>query len=116
MKINLGNGILIEDVTVEDIREIIKSKSKPEVKAARASLVKSEHRTLKSTCNNKLNDRQAEICERYFKLNHKQSDLAEDYGVVVGSIIHCLKTYGVKLGYINEKRHYSKTNKEFWNI
>lgn len=114
MKINLGNGILIEDVTVEDVREIIKSK--PEVKAARVSLIKSEHRTLKSTCNNKLNDRQAEICERYFRLNHKQNDLAKDYGVVVGSIINCLKTYGVKLGYINEKEHYSKPNREFWNI
>lgn len=101
MKINLGNGIILEDLQVEDVKEIIKEISHPTIKAAKNSVINKVNK--KSSCNNQLDGRREQICEEYFVNGIGSTSLAKMYGVTANTITYTLKSRGVLLGYLNEE-------------
>lgn len=99
MKINLGNGIVLEEVTAEDVKQIVKDITTPTVTAARVSVTK----TKKSTCNNKLDGRRKQVCSGYFVEGLSTNKLGDIYGVTPATIIYTLKSRGPVLGYLTEE-------------
>jgi hypothetical protein len=113
MKLNLGNGLVLEDLTIEDVRSIIKESTNYTVKVAKSS---TKVKSRRSSCNNKLDGRREDICRAYFVNRVSALVLAEQYGVTARSLYNCLKVYGVKYGFINNPDHSAVKYSDLWNV